>query len=612
MQFKRIFALLIAVLMLVCLFSACANDGKTGDSGKTDSGKTSSDTPKEDEIVKVTMIAVGNSDNYDLAKKNQDASYLQCIENQHKYGFEVDSSYSPSETHTSLLGSLAASGTLPDGYFAWHQLDDETVVNWIERGMMVPASKILAESTGNFKKGFGPGGPYEWARGQATMSDGEWYVIMITNSTKYGIQIQESDGPLRLSIQVHGAYSLNIRQDWLDKLGLAMPTTVDEFYDACVKMQDGDINGNGRGDERIIIGLGTKFQYQGVGQWFGLPFYDFQDDPSDGHVEVGLLADGFSDWATFMNKMYNHQLVYNNESEQGHPWVEYGNYLAENNVIAWHLMQDYLWQSGKDVSGDPDCNYRPLPVIQAVSSVKPRLVCQEANAAEWAINFNSKTIDAKNAAKMMDCVYSQEQWMLRYFGVEGKAWEYNADGSIHDFTADAGYTKGDIENQYIALTYMDNGWANFAGWFPIPFFEDLWAPDSKTYSSYQEALDAGEPYTEKGYDLAHYKELYSTDDISPNNQMMLYINDYGESNINWACYYSYPTLPTHEEIKTQAEYGGELTTYLQETATKMVIGDIPVSELQAKIDYARENLYMDEYIAAQQARIDRFREAIGM
>ena len=212
----------------------------------------------------------------------------------------------------------------------------------------------------------------------------------------------------------------------------------------------------------------------------------------------------------------------------------------------------------------------------------------------------------------MDCVYSQEQWMLRYFGVEGKAWEYNSDGSIHDFTADAGYTKGDIDNQYIALTYMDNGWANFAAWFPIPFFEDLWAPDSRTYASYQEALDAGEPYTEKGYDLAHYKELYSTDDISPNNQMMLCINDYGESNINWACYYSYPTLPTHDEIKTQSEHGGELTTYLQETATKMVIGDIPVYELQAKIDYARENLYMDEYIAAQQARIDRFRDAIGM
>ena len=629
MQIKRVIALLAAVMMLVCLFSACQNQpaANTGDnsssSSSTASSNTSStttddkkdttttDTPSEEELVHIEHLCVGNPDNYNLSKDNNYANLQACVDNQHKYGFEVDSTYTAAETHTSVLGSLAASGTLPDAYYAWHQLDDETMVNWIERGMILSASSILKESTGNFTKAFGPGGPYEWARAQATMSDGDWYVIMITNSTKYGILIHESDGPLRLSTQVHGAYSLNMRQDWLDKLGLAMPTTIDEFYDACVKMQDGDINGNGRADERVIVGLGSKFQYQGIGQWFGLPFYDFQDDPSEGHVEVGLLCPGFGDWATYMNKLYTHQLVYANEAS--HPWVEYGNYIAENNVIAWHLMQDYLWQTGVTNSGDPNCNYRPLPVIQAVSSVKPRLVVQEANAAEWAINFNKDTISAKDAAKMMDCVYSYEQWLLRYFGVEGKAWEYEADGkTIHDFTADPGYVRGDIENQYLAYTYMDNSWANFSAYFPIPFFEDLWAPDSMTYQSYKEALDAGEPYTEKGYDLDHYKELYSTDDISPNHYMMNYIADYGEENINWACYYSYPTLPTHDEIKTQSEYGGELTTYLQETATKMVIGDYKIADLQSYIDYARENLFMDEYIAAQQARIDRFRDAIGM
>ena len=629
MQIKRVIALLAAVMMLVCLFSACQNQpaANTGDnssfSSSTASSNTSStttdnkkdttttDTPSEEELVHIEHLCVGNPDNYNLSKDNNYANLQACVDNQHKYGFEVDSTYTAAETHTSVLGSLAASGTLPDAYYAWHRLDDETMVNWIERGMILSASAILSESTGNFTKGFGPGGPYEWARAQATMSDGDWYVIMITNSTKYGILIHESDGPLRLSTQVHGAYSLNMRQDWLDKLGLAMPTNIDEFYDACVKMQDGDINGNGRADERVIVGLGSKFQYQGIGQWFGLPFYDFQDDPSEGHVEVGLLCPGFADWATYMNKLYTHQLVYANEAS--HPWVEYGNYIAENNVIAWHLMQDYLWQTGVTNSGDPNCNYRPLPVIQAVEGIRPRLVVQEANAAEWAINFNADTISAKDAAKMMDCVYSYEQWLLRYFGVEGKAWEYEADGkTIHDFTADPGYVRGDIENQYLAYTYMDNSWANFSAYFPIPFFEDLWAPDSMTYQSYKEALDAGEPYTEKGYDLEHYKELYSTDDISPNHYMMNYIADYGEENINWACYYSYPTLPTHDEIKTQSEYGGELTTYLQETATKMVIGDYKIADLQSYIDYARENLYMDEYIAAQQTRIDRFRDAIGM
>ena len=209
MQIKRVIALLAAVMMLVCLFSACQNQpaANTGDnsssSSSTASSNTSStttdnkkdttttDTPSEEELVHIEHLCVGNPDNYNLSKDNNYANLQACVDNQHKYGFEVDSTYTAAETHTSVLGSLAASGTLPDAYYAWHQLDDETMVNWIERGMILSASAILSESTGNFTKAFGPGGPYEWARAQATMSDGDWYVIMITNSTKYGILIHE-------------------------------------------------------------------------------------------------------------------------------------------------------------------------------------------------------------------------------------------------------------------------------------------------------------------------------------------------------------------------------------------------------------------------------------
>ena len=39
-----------------------------------------------------------------------------------------------------------------------------------------------------------------------------------------------------------------IRQDWLDKLGLSMPTTVDEWYNV-LKAFRADPNGNGKADE---------------------------------------------------------------------------------------------------------------------------------------------------------------------------------------------------------------------------------------------------------------------------------------------------------------------------------------------------------------------------
>lgn len=44
-------------------------------------------------------------------------------------------------------------------------------------------------------------------------------------------------------------YMVNINHVWLDKLGLKMPTTTDEFYKVLVAFRDRDPNGNGKKDE---------------------------------------------------------------------------------------------------------------------------------------------------------------------------------------------------------------------------------------------------------------------------------------------------------------------------------------------------------------------------
>lgn len=58
-----------------------------------------------------------------------------------------------------------------------------------------------------------------------------------------------------------------IRQDWLDKLGIKQPETIDEFYNAMVAFRDGDPNGNGKKDEVPIFGMGAS---EGVSSLYGL------------------------------------------------------------------------------------------------------------------------------------------------------------------------------------------------------------------------------------------------------------------------------------------------------------------------------------------------------
>ena len=52
-------------------------------------------------------------------------------------------------------------------------------------------------------------------------------------------------------------YGMKIRQDWLEKLNLPMPQTLDEFYNALVAFRENDMNENGLKDERMVIQLDT-------------------------------------------------------------------------------------------------------------------------------------------------------------------------------------------------------------------------------------------------------------------------------------------------------------------------------------------------------------------
>lgn len=623
MNTKRIIALLAAVLMLVCLFSACSNqptDNSASSSNttntttdtKTDDKKddtTSTDAPSEDEIETITWLARSSDENYNLWKDRGSALLDQCVANQHQYGFEVDTSFAAAEVYTTTVTSLGASGTLPQVYGTYGAIDSTTLVDWTNRGMFLSCTDVLAESTGNMVKAFGDDGLYKWARAKAAHTDGDWYIVMITNDPARYLVIHEEDGPCRVGVQLHGIYGLMTRKDWLDSLGLEMPQNPDEYYEACLRMHEEDINGNGQKDERIIIGLGTAYQQQGIGQWYGLPYQDFFSDPSNGKVEVGMLYPGFADWATYLNKFYSNQLVYNNEG--GHPWVETSNYIAENNVISWYCQANAIWSNGRSNSGDDNCNYQPMPIIAAVDGVKARIICQEATAAEWGISYNATNCTPKTAAKFTDCIYSYEQWIIRYYGIEGKAWEYEADGvHIHDFRTNEGYTKGDIDQQY--LPDFDNSWVNFLGYFPIPYFKDLWDPTAVVYQDAQDAIDAGEPYAEGATTREIWMANNKVDYDQPNWVQLNAVAQYGAKNINVACYYDFETLPTAEEAEIQGDLGSDLKTYVQEVGTKLIIGDYDIANLQSYIDYAYDNLGLQQYIDIQQTRVDRFMKAMGL
>ena len=152
----------------------------------------------------------------------------------------------------------------------------------------------------------------------------------------------------------------------------------------------------------------------------------------------------------------------------------------------------------------------------------------------------------------------------------------------------------------------------FVSYLPTPRDADMWSPMAMSYESPQAAIDAGEPYAEAPTTPEEWKAQNGVDYEQPNWVMLNALAELGEENVNIAAYYDYETLPTAEESKIQSELATDLKTYLQETATKLVIGDLNVADLQSLIDYAYDTLGLQDYIDVQQARVDRFMDAMGL
>ena len=91
-----------------------------------------------------------------------------------------------------------------------------------------------------------------------------------------------------------------------------------------------------------------------------------------------------------------------------------------------------------------------------------------------------------------------------------------------------------------------------------------------------------------------------------------HLSDFGQENFNPAIVYSFMTLPTVEEAKVISTYKTDLVdTYLLEVTTNAIIGQTPIDQIDEQIQYAYDNLGLQEYYNVMQARYNRFLVAMG-
>ncbi|MDR0561456.1 MAG: extracellular solute-binding protein [Spirochaetaceae bacterium] len=101
-----------------------------------------------------------------------------------------------------------------------------------------------------------------------------------------------------------------IRKDWLDKLGLPLPATTQEFYQAMAAFKKNDPGGVGR--DRVIPMVSNKnarWNFGNLLESFIDPNITIKDEWVNTVADRSYLLPGYKEGVRFLNKMYNEGLI---------------------------------------------------------------------------------------------------------------------------------------------------------------------------------------------------------------------------------------------------------------------------------------------------------------
>lgn len=314
-------------------------------------------------------------------------------------------------SNLSQFNIMLASGTYPDIIYVPGTYPGG-VAKLVEDGVAIPLNELIDKYAPNYKK-------------------------LLDEHPEIKKQVMLDDGTIAKFPQVNLDLRRNawsgtmIRQDWLDKAGLKMPTTMDEWYTALKAFKSMDMNGNGKNDE---IPLGDQNGAGSIATFataYGL-LTSFQINPATGKVTYGPYEPAYKDFLTTMRKWYQEGLI---DSEFAATDKKGFEAKFTNNMIGAYGgtitgINTYKNQMKGTVPDFKLIGTAP-PVGPAGKAYSAASQLAQYVPLEGAV-ISSKCKDKEAAVKLLDYLISPEGSDLQNWGIEGKS--YTVENNKKKFT----------------------------------------------------------------------------------------------------------------------------------------------------------------------------------
>ncbi|WP_199617385.1 type 2 periplasmic-binding domain-containing protein [Paenibacillus alkalitolerans] len=515
---KSVIMILALLLMLSSVLAACGtNQGAGGTEGTSDTGNTGNSEATEQEApagpVQMTFFAPQGK------APMEENEYTKLVEE--KFNVKLKWDLAPADALKDRRQLLLASGDYPE-VFLEGGFTRTDLLTYSKQGVLIPLNDLIDQHAPNLKA-LMEKKPY--LKDAMTAPDGNIYGLPRVNECYHCTYSQK--------------YWMN--KEWLDKVGLNVPTTTDELYEVLKAFKTKDPNGNGKADEIPLTGAPNKSVWNGNIDAYIMNAFIYNDNTNylllkDGKVDFAANKPEWREGIRFMNKLYKEGLIdeaafTQNDQAVGQLGNREGDEIVGSITTALLSYLVNVWEDEKTRHK----HWVIVPPVKGPNGVQLAGMSQGFSTFPFVITNKATEEQQIAAIKIADYAFSEEGALYSEYGVnEGVGWSKAQPGDLNIWGEQAKYSfeklKAQDEN-----TVRNDSWSLLGPKDMTKEFRDSFASAQDPLSS--KGYETRLALATKEYEPFAPKEVYpssawiSAEDTETAAQLTPAIVDYVQSNM---------------------------------------------------------------------------------
>jgi len=281
----------------------------------------------------------------------------------------------------------------------------------------------------------------------------------------------------------------HINIEWMEKLGLKMPTTIDELYDVLVAFRDKDPNGNGKKDEIPLMGLAGNSFGRSVDSYLINAFIQYTATRKamieDGKTFSVYDTDEYREALKFINKLVKEgllsELAFTGTATELRQMInpQPGEDLTVGIVCAW-ITGDFFEEGGTLHK------YQAMPALKdagygrgGYSMFGPTLTVTQ----RWGIPIGTPEEKVQTCWRLMDFMYTPDNYLRQRWGEEGVDWDWIENTEFKDKAEGNGTYGGRAAFVVYQRTRTQSRWFTYNTWCNEVLYQMYVDPENPNYFS---------------------------------------------------------------------------------------------------------------------------------